>query len=203
MLELAARAALLACLVGRAGGAACALRLTLAGVCFWLARAAAVNRCRALPLCGNREWSLRSQAAPPTQGGACAGPRMQRQKAKANYSYSSAIKLCCELVTHSHHSLCLSLTAHQSYVPGWWIGCPVVGPIRRCHRVKVPGTVLTSLRRHVNGRRRRAWARERIPGPPAHLFAGDEPQPSQAKTAKNTCVTTQSKSLPCPAPPPP
>ena len=51
--------------------------------------------------------------------------------------------------------------------PGWWIGRPGGGPIRRCHRVCVPIAVLMSRLRHASSVQRRAWARERMPGPPA------------------------------------
>ena len=50
---------------------------------------------------------------------------------------------------------------------GWWIGRPGVGPIRRCHRACVPITVLMSTSRCASSARRRAWARERMSGPPA------------------------------------
>jgi len=50
---------------------------------------------------------------------------------------------------------------------GWWIGRPGVGPIRRCHRACVSITALMSTSRCASSARRRAWARERIPGPPA------------------------------------
>ncbi len=39
--------------------------------------------------------------------------------------------------------------------PGWWIGCPVVGSIRRCHRMQAPIDSLTNTsRRTCYGRRR-------------------------------------------------
>ena len=160
--------------VGEARGTACALRLTLAGSLLLVGLGCCVNTVTgALAL-----WQPRME---PALAGSTAHPEWrlcgaknakekgkgQKAKNKLSYSYSRTIQPGCEYTDYSHTSLCLSLTAYHSHVPGWWIGCPGVGPIRRCHRGKVPSTVLTSLRRQVSGRCRRAWARERIPGPPA------------------------------------
>ena len=68
------------------------------------------------------------------------------------------------LVTRNHgHSPAGAPATHA----GWWIGRPGVGPIRRCHRACVSITALMSTSRCASSARRRAWARERIPGPPA------------------------------------
>ncbi len=66
-------------------------------------------------------------------------------------------------VARNHvHSPAGAPTTHAE----WWIGRPGVGPIRRCHRACVPITVLMSTSRCASSARRRAWARERMSGPP-------------------------------------
>ena len=68
------------------------------------------------------------------------------------------------LVTRNHgHSPAGAPATHA----GWWIGRPGVGPIRRCHRACVSITALMSTSRCASSARRRAWARERMHGPPA------------------------------------
>ncbi len=54
---------------------------------------------------------------------------------------------------------------------GWWIGCPGVGPIRGSHNGGLAAAVLRPKCWYARCACPRAWARERIPGPPAWLPA--------------------------------
>ena len=45
---------------------------------------------------------------------------------------------------------------NQTRNPGWWIGCPGAGSIRRCHRTGTSTVLLTSKRQRANQSRRRA-----------------------------------------------
>ena len=98
---------------------------------------------------GNREWGLRPQTPPPTEMGVvvCVGT------AKFIGSVSAP-------EMPAVHAAPLALS-------GWWFGCPGAGPIRACHRLGLPAAVLTSSQGPGNNGQARAWAGERIPGPPA------------------------------------
>lgn len=141
------------------------LRLTLAGGRHLRANFSPLNGWLARLLCGNVEWSLRPQTPPPAFTAPMTGPRIPECRVKKALPKKEGTLRC-----NSQRGATkdwVQFAAYQTRHPGWWIGCPGVGPIRRCHIVGAAAARLTNPSRRTQSSRRRAWARERIAGPPA------------------------------------
>lgn len=126
----------------------------VAGGHFGFAMVAASTPQLARPLCGNRKCDLRPQTPPPAVSGVC-GQENKKSLPPLRCAISRRLKVNFFFVQRSTTPL------------GWWIGYPFIGPIRGGRRAGAPESVLANNCPSVNRVRPRAWARERIPGPPA------------------------------------
>ena len=80
---------------------------------------------------GHREWGLRPQTPPPAE--------------MSMVAYNGAASALTGKLR-----MALAVFAPPSPLPGRWFGCPGAGPIRACHPVGLPTTVLMSQCPYAN-----------------------------------------------------